>query len=324
MILSIIIPFYNCESYISETLESLLNQCTNEIEVILINDGSNDNSLNIVNNYIKYSKTNVSVVTKKNAGVSSARNLGIKLSSGQYIGFLDSDDTLEPLYFEKIIQAIKTNESDIVQFNFNYWDSNKYKSGIKLNSGVYQTSSNLLLEVFNWNSWYPWSRVYKRDLFLDISFPLGFTFEDPAVIPFLFIKSKKILILNDYLYNYRENLSSITRGKDKEKIYNNMLSLDNLLNIYCKQENDLFKICFMHFFRIYLDYCFLVDGLSGLKVGWDKYKDYYFEIAEKDKDLIKSKAGRLFISVNYFSYFSYFVMKISSNTMNLLKKIKIF
>ncbi|MDM1269000.1 glycosyltransferase family 2 protein [Acinetobacter indicus] len=319
--MSIIIPFYNCEGYISETLESLLNQYTNEVEVILINDGSNDNSLNIVNNFIKHSKVNVSIVTQKNAGVSSARNLGIKLASGQYIGFLDSDDTLEPLYFEKIIQAIKKNEPDIVQFNFNYWGSNKYKSGINLHNGVYENSSNLLLEVFNWNSWYPWSRVYKREIFSDISFPLGFTFEDPAVVPFLFIKSKKILILDEYLYNYRENLSSITRGKDKEKIYKNMLSLENLLTIYCKQENDLFKICFVHFFRIYLDYCFLVDGLLGLKRGWSKYKAYYFEIAEKDKYLIKSKAGKLFISVKYLSYFSYFVMKVASNTMNFLKRI---
>ncbi|WP_180177027.1 glycosyltransferase family 2 protein [Acinetobacter sp. YH12039] len=321
MIFSIIIPFYNCESYISETLENLFNQCTNEVEVILINDGSNDNSINIVNHHIKYTKVNARVVTQKNSGVSSARNLGLKLASGQYIGFLDSDDTLEPLYFEKIIQAIKKNEPDIVQFNFNYWDSNKYKSGIKLHSGVYQTSSNLLLEIFNWNSWYPWSRVYKKELFSDISFPLGFTFEDPAVIPFLFIKSKKILILDDYLYNYRENLSSITRGKDKEKIYKNMLSLDNLLNTYCKQKNDLYKICFIHFFRIYLEYCFLFDGLSGLKLGWDKYKYYYFEITEKDRALIKSKAGNLFISVRYLSYFSYFIMKIASNTMSLLKRV---
>ncbi len=321
MDLSLIIPVYNCEDYISETLDSLIEQCKYNIEIILINDGSTDRSLEIINNKLNNSTLKIRVICQKNKGVSAARNLGIAFASGDYIAFLDADDTLEPYFFEKIIYQIKLHDPDIIQFNFNFWNKIKKKSGIELQNGMYEKSYELLLNIFNFNSWYPWSRVYKRELFSDISFPLGFTFEDPSVIPFLFIKSKNILIVDDYLYNYRENLSSITRSIDKEKIYKNMLSIDNLLKIYCAQENSLFKICFIHFFRIYLDYCFMFGGVNELKIGWYKYKDYYLSICENDRKIIKSKAGKLFTSLSYFSYFSYFIVKSCSTFLLFLKKL---
>lgn len=321
MILSLIIPFYNCETYISDTLDSIIEQCDDNIEVILINDGSTDQSLEVINSKLNNINLNFRIITQKNQGVSAARNIGIDMAVGDYIAFLDSDDTLELLFFEKIIQQIKLYNPDIIQFNFNFWNNTKKKSGIKLKNGMNKTSFNLLLNIFNFNSWYPWSRVYKRELFSDISFPLGFTFEDPAVIPFLFMKAKNILILEDYLYNYRENLSSITRSTEKDKIYKNMLSLDYLLSIYCAQENILFKVCFIHFFRIYLDYCFLFGGFRYLKNGWNKYSYYHFEISKNYKNIIQSKAGILLISMRCFSYFSYFIVKSCSLFISFLKKI---
>lgn len=320
MILSLIIPFYNCELYILEAIESFLNQCVDNVEIILIDDGSTDRSLEILNNKVNNSRKNIRIVSQENKGVSAARNLGIDLALGEYIAFLDADDTLEPDFFEKIVKQIKLYNPDIIQFNFNFWNDKKRKSGIKLTQGMQKTSFELLLNIFNFNSWYPWSRVYKKELFFDTSFPVGHTFEDPAVIPFLFIKSKNILILDDYLYNYRENVASITRSTEKEKVYKNMLSLDYLLSVYCSQNNILFKVCFIHFFRIYLDYCFMFGGLSSLKDGWSKYSHYYYEISKKYNDLINSKAGKLFILMKCFSYFSYFFVKSSSAFLNFLKK----
>lgn len=323
MIISLIIPVFNSEKYLFDCLGSVFKQMNKDVELIIINDGSNDSSDSLINCFEKklpyQLRDNFISIRQKNKGVSYCRNLGISLSKGRYIAFLDADDTLEENFFEKIISQININHPDIIQFNFNFWSNKKVKSGIDLKSGLKETSFELFLEVFNWNSWYPWSRVYKKELFSNHQFPIGYTFEDPAVIPFLFLKSKTIFILDEYLYNYRDNPSSITRGVNKEKIYKNMISLDCLLSTYLAQNHILFKVCFIHFFRIYLDYCFKYGGVKSLREGWSEYSCYYYNISRKNTKIIQSKAGRLFICVSFLSYFSYFIVKFASNVMSFLK-----
>ncbi|MDY6484736.1 glycosyltransferase family 2 protein [Acinetobacter faecalis] len=323
MYISLIIPVFNAELYLSECLDSIYEQITDEIEIIIVNDGSVDSSCFIIDKFLKKLsddlKANVIYVEQENKGVSAARNLAIELASGDYIAFLDADDTLESNFFKKIIPQIKFYHPDIIQFNFNYLSCKKIKSGLILKDSIQENSFDFLLKIFNFNSWYPWARVYNKELFSNNLFPVGYTFEDPAVVPFLFIKAKNTLILSDCLYNYRENLSSITRSTEKHKIHKNLISLDYLLSIYCSQDNILFKVCFIHFFRIYLDYCFMNGGVNGLKDGWKKYGDHYFKISKNHKHLIKNKAGRLFIFIRYFSFFSYFIMKASSKIITFLK-----
>ena len=113
MKVSIIVPVYNVESYLDKCLNSLVNQTLKDIEIIVINDGSTDNSQKIIDKYSKKYK-NIINITKENGGVSEARNLGLEKASGEYIGFLDSDDWIEPDMYELMYQKAKTENFDIV------------------------------------------------------------------------------------------------------------------------------------------------------------------------------------------------------------------
>ncbi|UJF15261.1 glycosyltransferase [Jeotgalibaca sp. MA1X17-3] len=114
---SIIVPVYNVEKYLKKSIESLMNQTLKDIEIILVNDGSTDNSLFICKQYEK-KDFRIKVIDKNNGGVSSARNIGIELASGQYIGFIDPDDWIEPEMYEKMYSKIEKTKSDVCICNY--------------------------------------------------------------------------------------------------------------------------------------------------------------------------------------------------------------
>lgn len=115
--ISIIIPIYNVEKYINKCLDSLINQTLEELEFICINDGSTDNSLNILNNYVKNDSRFI-VINQSNQGQGIARNNGIKIAKGEYIAFVDPDDWLENSTFEKVYNLAIENSANVVQFNY--------------------------------------------------------------------------------------------------------------------------------------------------------------------------------------------------------------
>ena len=110
--ISVIIPVYNTESYLSRCLDSVLSNTYENLEVICVNDGSTDNSINILDNY-KFSDERVIVINQKNSGVSAARNAGLNVATGEYIAFIDSDDWVHTQYFEILLFAMSCNDSDV-------------------------------------------------------------------------------------------------------------------------------------------------------------------------------------------------------------------
>ena len=113
--ISVIIPVYNCEKFIEKCLQSLVNQTLTDIEIILVNDGSTDNSQKIIE---KFSDTRIKLINKKNGGQSSARNVGLDVANGEYIGFIDSDDWVDSDFFEKLYNTAKKYNADISISNF--------------------------------------------------------------------------------------------------------------------------------------------------------------------------------------------------------------
>lgn len=317
IILTLIIPVYNVEKYVSTALQSVFNNFQKNIDIIIINDGSHDASLERITEYLKKLSNDerecVNIINQRNKGISYTRNKGISLAKGDYIAFLDSDDVLAQNYFDRVIPILKDHAPDILQFDFSLFKESpeeKINSGLRMKSiGLKESSEKILLEVFNYNSWYPWSRIYKREFFNDIKFPLGYTFEDPAIIPFIFLKANNIYFLSENLYHYRINDSSITRSKSKENLNRNIKSLEYLLDTYIKQynKNFLFYICFLHFFRIYLDYCYKFGGITLLQSGWNKYSNFMKKYSKKN-NILKNLAGNIFIKINFLGYYSYFVM----------------
>ena len=133
--ITVVIPVYNCDKYLRRAIDSVLKQESNEYELILINDGSVDNSLNIC---LEYSKNdNVKVIDIKNSGVSNARNLGIKKASGEYIIFLDADDYFNENYFKKINKILKNTDLDIIINNYFNEYSKKRKKVIATKKDKY-------------------------------------------------------------------------------------------------------------------------------------------------------------------------------------------
>ena len=206
--ISVIIPVYNVENYLRQCLDSIINQTLKEIEIICINDGSTDSSKQILEEYALKDER-IKIINQKNKGVSAARNTGIDAATGEYIGFVDSDDWVKLDAYEKLYNKITREDVDIVFSRYNYvfedgrieHNPNHFKEldEIKINS----IDENLeLLKI----SPSIWTKIFKKSFILDnkIRFPEGVLAEDLFFIVQYLLKANGIVYLNNYFsYNYR-------------------------------------------------------------------------------------------------------------------------
>lgn len=227
---SVIIPFYNVENYIEECLNSVVNQTLKDIEIILVNDASSDESLKIVQKFIQKDKRiillNKDATAQKGQGY--ARNLALDVAKGEYIGFVDSDDYIKPEMFEKLYSEAKKNDTDITMCQADEYNDT---------TGVLDTSPYYLLDVLKLmrNEVFSaidtkkqildinvaiWNKIYKREFFEKnkIRFPQGFIYED---LPFFFetyLKAERINIIWEILYTYRTNRKNSTMNQFNNKV----------------------------------------------------------------------------------------------------------
>lgn len=232
--ISVIVPVYNSEKFLPRCLESIFDQTTEEkYEVIAVNDGSTDNSLEILKGYAENFK-NLRILTRKNGGVSSARNAGIAHAKGEYIAFVDSDDFVERDYLEKLYSAAEQSSADIAICNYKNTNSeNSLSIGciFRHRSGVFDSGKmlrSLLCDVTVRS--YLWNKLYKRELFTEngIEFPLGVHFEDFTIMPKLFYYSRKIVQVPDKLYNYVQRKGSITGSLSSKSIMDYVSAYGNI------------------------------------------------------------------------------------------------
>ena len=219
MKISIIVPIFNTEKYLAKCLDSIINQTYSNIEIILVDDGSSDSSGIICDEYaLKDSR--IVVVHKENGGVSSARNTGLDIATGDYIMFVDSDDYVAPQFCEiPLLIAIEKN-ADIVSFGYYRIYFNGRRIDRKTNEPREISSSEgiyLLISKKDVVHNLLWNKLWKRQLFSDVRFPIGVLYEDNAVIYLLFHKANKILVSDCLLYNYLFRDTSITADWNKPK-----------------------------------------------------------------------------------------------------------
>lgn len=214
-LISVIVPVYNVENYIERCLNSIINQTYKNIEIVCVNDGSTDNSLNILNDFQK-KDSRIKIISQENQGLSEARNVGIKNSSGKYIGFVDSDDWVDLDYYEKLHKALIDSKSDFACANIKFFDNGKI-SYIKFQQN--QIFSEFDKKIDNYKNGSVCDKLYKKSLFLDndIKFIKGYFYEDNIVLLQLTYYSKKIVTINTVSYYYFKNNNSITREKNSEK-----------------------------------------------------------------------------------------------------------
>lgn len=213
-VISVIIPVYNTGLYLEECLDSIVKQNFKDFEVICIDDGSSDNSLEILKNY-EERYDNFKILAQPNMGVSHARNKGLQHAKGEYIAFLDSDDFIKPNYLEVLYNNANLNNSQIVMCNYyRYFDSNKSSLPIVFTKGRGNYSNMDILKSIipdNLLHSYLWNKLWHRDLFDNLDFPI-MKFEDIAIMCKLIYKANKITIVSDKLYYYRIRKTSIVRN----------------------------------------------------------------------------------------------------------------
>lgn len=246
---SIIIPIYNSEKYLKRCLDSVLEQNYSNIEIILINDGSTDKSIDIIKSYLSHPK--IILLNQENQGQSIARNNGIKIASGKYITFLDSDDWINKNYIGNLYKAISNGNSDISVSNAVLaYDNGKAKRMNKFQ--FYKLSSEealneLLLDGVVKS--YAWGKMYKTELFIknQIEFPSGMYYEDLATLLKLFYSANNISFVNEYDYFYYQNNNSSSR-KPNRKNFNDRLQALCIINRFLIEKNikDKFKKNFNH------------------------------------------------------------------------------
>lgn len=219
---SIIVPVYNTEQYLRECLDSLINQTFDNYEIIIVNDGTKDNSQKIIDEYsLKSSK--IKKIIKKNGGLSDARNYGVRESDGEYLIFVDSDDYISLNMLEKLNSIIDKDESiDIVKYNFAY--VNDQKEIIANKNFVFNRCSGeeAFIKLVDSKQLFEMACIYtfnKRFWLLnDFKFAKGKVHEDFGLIPLVLVKAKNVKVIDDILYYYVRHDDSITKNTSSEKM----------------------------------------------------------------------------------------------------------
>ena len=242
--ISVIVPVYNTENYLRECLDSIVNQTFDDIEIICINDGSTDSSLDILREYEESDKR-ISVVCQPNSGLSITRNHGIRLAKGDYIYFIDSDDYLELTALEELYRASDENNLDLLIFkliNFDDGTTNKYTSeyyemeSLKYLNGKVFNYADIGEDALNFAVSAP-GKFYKRELIHDMKFPEKLIFEDNVFFAQAMLKAKRVSFYDKHLYNRRIRNDSITTTKtikcaDSIIIINKIIELSKEFDVY--------------------------------------------------------------------------------------------
>ena len=230
--ISIIVPIYNASKYLKKCLDSLVNQTKKELEFILINDGSTDDSESIIKSYsddrIKYYK-------RSNHGIGKTRNFGINNASGKYIMFLDSDDYLEENACEVLYKKIEKEKLDVVVCDFYRVDSNykEVEKIISFKNTKLKDNPNLLLNI----NLAPWNKIYRSDLIKNnnIKFIEDLKYEDAPFVALALLKSKKIGKVDKPLINYTIHDSSETTLRDKRVF--DIIKIVDIIRNYFKDDD---------------------------------------------------------------------------------------
>lgn len=302
-----IIPVYNVEKYLEKCLKSITNQTLDDIEIIVINDGTLDNSEEIILKYQEVDKR-IKYYKKQNGGLSDARNYGLERAQGEYISFIDSDDYINETMLEKMYIKAQLDNSDMVICGF----KSVYESGVARTFKNYdQITFKDILEIS-----FAWNKIYRNSLLKDLKFkfPVGKHYEDMFCIPKIAMNSKKISVVSEELYNYVIRKDSITTKRDNDKIFDLLeacLYNKNLVENSDNKElktywNEYLKCIKKNFFKFTNNYTFL------FKLKYFKRTLKYFKKLEiyKKKDLV--------ISFIYLFYPKYYIKKIYLNLRKIL------
>lgn len=278
---SIIVPIYNVAVFLGRCLDSIAAQTFKNFNVYIIDDGSDDGSGAIAEKYVRkdsrffYKKI-------ERGGVAQARNVGLSLSDGEYIAFVDGDDFVAPDYIEKLYRAAADNDCKISSCNYNIHNEDAPQKSHcvkirKLKTGIYTRDFYLNRVIRDWSvRSYLWNKLWHRSLFDDngITFPKMY-FEDIATVARLVFHTNKVAVIDEPLYNYSVHENSIMTTAKVEKINDYILSFGILKNYiqyrgeYKKFRLAFFRLAYIIFFANYYN-IFKMHAICHNFKGWIK------------------------------------------------------
>lgn len=214
---SVIIPVYNVEEYIYDCLHSVVNQTFENMEIIVVNDGSPDDSAKIAAEFAEYD-SRIKIVTQKNAGLSAARNTGMDTACGNYICFIDSDDWVENNFIEKLYTALQEEEADVASATIIRKRKNSQKYRVHYTEkNVYTTLENKINACRIPVCCYVWNKLYRFDKIKKFKFKTGVYYEDVQWTPEVLKQTGKMVTVPDTAYYYRVNKNSIVKKTPSKK-----------------------------------------------------------------------------------------------------------
>lgn len=219
-LLSVIIPVYNTAKYIEKCLDSVLNQSYSNLQVIIIDDGSTDESLSFCCKYASKDKR-ITLIKSKNKGAAGARNIALKYVKGDYLTFVDSDDWVDLESYSTMMNSILSSHSDIVlcgRFNVN---DNSVSDGFNIDDTHIFKGVELLKKMMNYDrcDFALWDKIYKSYLWNNITFPTGFTCEDIPVLYDLFLKASSVISVGKRLYYHVYHNKSVSAQRFSEHVF---------------------------------------------------------------------------------------------------------
>ena len=279
MKLSLIVPVYKVQDYIQECLLSIVRQLPSDVEVIIINDGSPDDSMCIVEQVLRGLSENQQkqfvILNQSNQGQSVARNNAIKIAKGRYIGFLDSDDYIADNYFETILTHIEQQPNvDLFSFSAIHFEdvSNKQLGilGDQLPEGLFKNDHIFLKKVFEECSWQSWSRIVKAEIMQKNLFPENILLEDVQVFSKIYLEDITIYHINKSLVHYRQRTTSSV-AKANQKLIVGYKKAILFLEKYDNSKADIVKLSLVKLKVDYLVHCFTFYGVNAFFKEMIKY-----------------------------------------------------
>lgn len=304
MEVSIIVPVYNVEKYLSKCLDSIYGQAFKDFEVIIVNDGSTDGSLAIAQEYFEKYKDNTKLISQKNGGLSAARNTGLGVASGKYILFVDTDDTINVVMLEKMYSLAEENDSDLVMCAFRSVDedgkelSKHYENALKCGEKYNLASKKELLLCQN----AAWNKLYKRSVIQDnnLSFTEGVWYEDLRFTKKYMFYAQNVVYTDELLYNYliRQGsiMNSMADGRNTQIIdaFVEVIDFYKAKNVFEKYSSEIEFTAIEHIFiatLVRMCRSGKIDMLKKIRTEFEKLfpnykKNKYLNTLDRNRKLV--------------------------------------
>lgn len=310
-LVSIIIPVYKVENYLHRCVDSVIKQTYDNLEIILVDDGSPDNCPAICDEYSQIDNR-IKVIHKSNGGLSDARNCGMKAATGEYLVFVDSDDYISHDLIQKMMHEVHTQKADVICCGVNIVDTEGYiydnrKCNNSFIASGEELTKSLIKDEYPYN--FAWGKLYKKELLNGIEFPIGRLYEDIATVYLIMAKAAKAYCMSECLYYYERGregniTSELNSGKAAKSYYHGCLNCIERLK-FCDNHHDYSDMISV----ITKQLCVWIKlcAESALKLGKTQYNEYISLLRDTTKNVkslltVRVKLILCFSNLYYYIY----------------------